>query len=169
MPGRCGCVPEWQQQRHLARSPGSDLAPGLRLPAPTAPVYFPACTALPRLPACLYRSRDQQYAASRKLLALAGVKLRQHIFRRPIVLRLTNDDAKRQAAAAALSGTCGGSDGSGSGEVEVEEAAVAPALAAVLKNGITAAATGAGATATQSRRRRRGRQPPQQAQQAPTQ
>lgn len=32
-----------------------------------------------------------QYAASKKLLALAGVKIRQHMFRRPIRLLLTND------------------------------------------------------------------------------
>lgn len=32
-----------------------------------------------------------QYAASKKLLALAGVKIRQHMFKRPIRLLLTND------------------------------------------------------------------------------
>lgn len=37
--------------------------------------------------------RDQQYAASRRLLALAGVAVRQHLFRRPVLLRLTNDPA----------------------------------------------------------------------------
>lgn len=36
---------------------------------------------------------DQQYAASRKLLALAGVTLRQHRFRHPVTLRLTNHPA----------------------------------------------------------------------------
>ncbi|KAL4448403.1 hypothetical protein ABPG75_005622 [Micractinium tetrahymenae] len=45
-------------------------------------------------------NRDQQYAASRRLLALAGVQLRQHLFRRPVVLRLTND-AKQPAAMSA--------------------------------------------------------------------
>jgi hypothetical protein len=32
-----------------------------------------------------------QYAASRKLLQLAGVSVRQHEFRRPVHLTLTND------------------------------------------------------------------------------
>ena len=34
--------------------------------------------------------RDQQYAASRKLLALAGVSVRQHRFCRPVSLHLSN-------------------------------------------------------------------------------
>ncbi|KAI8111759.1 hypothetical protein M9435_004258 [Picochlorum sp. BPE23] len=37
-----------------------------------------------------FRLADQ-YAASKKLLALAGVKIRQHMFKRPIRLLLTND------------------------------------------------------------------------------
>jgi hypothetical protein len=32
-----------------------------------------------------------QYAASKKLLSLAGIKIRQHLFRRPIHLVLSNE------------------------------------------------------------------------------
>jgi len=33
---------------------------------------------------------SQQYAASKRLLSLAGVKLRQHIFQRPVTITLSN-------------------------------------------------------------------------------
>ena len=142
------------------------------VPSPCFTPHSPACLHSPRLclpPSRLYRSRDQQYAASRKLLALAGVRLRQHIFRRPIVLRLTNGDAKRQAAvpSGAGGGGSGGSgaiDGAAADEAAADEAGVAPALAAVLQNGSTAAAGGAGAgtAAKHGRWRRRGRPVPQQ-------
>ncbi|KAL4433212.1 hypothetical protein ABPG77_003260 [Micractinium sp. CCAP 211/92] len=75
-------------------------------------------------------NRDQQYAASRRLLALAGVKLRQHLFRRPVLLRLTND-SKRPAVMAALAATtCSGSGSPGEGDAEP-----APAIAAALQRG----------------------------------
>jgi hypothetical protein len=54
---------------------------------------------------------DQQYAASKRLLGMAGVRLRQHLFTRPVTIHLTNRGAlaleygKRLEAA----GTGGGS------------------------------------------------------------
>ncbi|PRW45007.1 Deoxycytidylate deaminase isoform A [Chlorella sorokiniana] len=98
-------------------------------------------------------NRDQQYAASQRLLALAGVRLRQHLFRQPVLLRLTND-AQRPATVlrveaapftlpAAGSGNTGGGSAGGGGKGRAGKAAaaaaapapVAPALAAVLENG----------------------------------
>ncbi|KAI7837932.1 hypothetical protein COHA_008238 [Chlorella ohadii] len=108
-------------------------------------------------------NRDQQYAASQRLLALAGVRLRQHLFRQPVLLRLTNDAQRPatvlRAEAAPFSLPAGGganpganpsssgsgSSGGGKGQAGKEAAAaahVAPALAAVLENGSHAEAGG---------------------------
>lgn len=88
-------------------------------------------------------SRDQQYAASRRLLALAGVELRQHRFQQPVLLRLTND-AERPAVVERAAGSSSSSGGSSAGAAAngslaggaaaAEAAAVAPAVAAVLEN-----------------------------------
>lgn len=75
-------------------------------------------------------SRDQQYAASRRLLALAGVKLRQHLFQRPVVLRLSNDTGK-PAAMSAVAGAVSSSQCA----TEGLDAEPAPAVAAALQTG----------------------------------
>ena len=135
----------------------------------------------------LYCSRDQQYAASRRLLALAGVSLRQHLFQKPVLLRLTNESRSPAALLRPSSSSSRGDAGSnGSGTAAngsvvaggtAEEAAaaeapasVAPAVAAALQNGGNhsgslgaAQAAAAAAKAAHGRRRRGRRQTPQEA------
>lgn len=87
------------------------------------------------------RSRDQQYEASRRLLGLAGVRLRQHLFKQPVVLMLTNDAKRPALFVSASSSSVGGGEAAAGGPQEV-----APAVAAVLQNGAAAEAQARGAS-----------------------
>ena len=78
--GREGWQAAGQPQRSLRRLPYALHSQPSTWPSPFGRTTRPC-------------SPDQQYAASKKLLALAGVKLRQHRFRHPVTLRLTNHPA----------------------------------------------------------------------------
>ena len=137
-----------QARRGGARRDSLRFHPAARLPPSPAP---PPC------------SRDQQYAASRRLLALAGVRLRQHLFSQPVLLRLTND-AKQPASMLADSASSSRT-ASEAAEGAAGEAEVAPAVAAALQhagNGssgsaLTGAAAAAAVAGAAPGRRRRGR------------
>jgi hypothetical protein len=127
-------------------------------------------------PARPARSRDQQYAASRRLLALAGVKLRQHLFQAPVLLRLANDPprpaASLQRSSSSGSGIAQPSIAPLSGE-QGQSNGVVPAVEAAVRNGglpnsnskAAASVASAAAAGLQSRRRRSRRQNYQQHQQ----
>lgn len=77
---------------------------------------------------------DQQYAASKRLLALAGVTVRQHLFKRPVSLHLTNHPVLPVRELAVDNGTSGveSIQYDNVDKINDQEDEISPALAALL-------------------------------------